>query len=232
MVKLTTEHIQKLYKFTRDHYVEWYDLQTELVDHLANGIEQQWDAHPKRSFDDALKNEFKKFGVFGFMEVVEQRQKALGKRYNKILWTYVKEWFTIPKIALTLSLFLVMYYVLQLKIGVNVFYSLLLLVSTVDLIYTYRLRKRAKQRFKSTGKKWMLEDIIYTTASANMFVIILQLFNFSLHSDKAISTIGIVFYAALFTIAIIISHIVLMTIPSKADTLLKETYPEYKMVTT
>ncbi len=38
MFKLSENQIQQLYKFTEQHYVEWYDVQTELVDHLANGI--------------------------------------------------------------------------------------------------------------------------------------------------------------------------------------------------
>ena len=83
-MKLTPEQIDSLYQFTRQHYVEWHDLQTELVDHLANAIEQQWQENPKISFEDALQIEFKKFGIFGFMDVVEKRQAALNKRYNKI----------------------------------------------------------------------------------------------------------------------------------------------------
>ena len=56
-MKLTPEQIDRLYQFTRQHYVEWYDLQTELVDHLANSIEAQWQENPKKnSFEDALQN--------------------------------------------------------------------------------------------------------------------------------------------------------------------------------
>ena len=33
MKKLDKTQIDKLYKFTRRHYVEYYDVQTELVDH-------------------------------------------------------------------------------------------------------------------------------------------------------------------------------------------------------
>ena len=36
---LTNEQIKNLFKFTKKHYVEWYDLQSELVDRLANDIE-------------------------------------------------------------------------------------------------------------------------------------------------------------------------------------------------
>ena len=87
-MKLSAEQIEKLYQFTRQHYVEYYDLQTELVDHLANAIEEQWQQNPKLSFEEALQIEFKKFGVFGFMDVVEQRQSALNKKYNKFKQRY------------------------------------------------------------------------------------------------------------------------------------------------
>ena len=50
-MKLSAHQIQKLYDFTRQHYVEHYDLQTELVDHLDNSIEQQWIENPKCFFD-------------------------------------------------------------------------------------------------------------------------------------------------------------------------------------
>jgi hypothetical protein len=45
-MKLSSTQIEKLYAFTRQHYVEYYDLQTELVDHLANAIEAQWEENP------------------------------------------------------------------------------------------------------------------------------------------------------------------------------------------
>lgn len=57
-MKLSGEQIQELYKFTRKHFVIHYDLQTELVDHLANGIEEQWREYPERSFKDARLREF------------------------------------------------------------------------------------------------------------------------------------------------------------------------------
>jgi hypothetical protein len=91
-MKLTQDQIQELYKFTRAHYVEHYDLQTELVDHLANGVEQQWAHYPKLSFEEAKQMEFKKFGVFGFMDVVAERQKAMGKKYRKIIWQFFMAW--------------------------------------------------------------------------------------------------------------------------------------------
>ena len=36
-MKLNNQHIEQLYTFTRQHFVEHYDVQTELVDHLSLG---------------------------------------------------------------------------------------------------------------------------------------------------------------------------------------------------
>src|SRR6185436_13309592 len=99
-MKLIKEQIDRLYQFTVQHYVEYYDLQTELVDHLANAIEQQWQDNPKISFEDALQVEFKKFGVFGFMDVIEEKQRALSKRYYKLIWMHFRKFFKIPKIIM------------------------------------------------------------------------------------------------------------------------------------
>ena len=72
MRKVTAEEIKRLYEFTRKHYVEYYDVQTELVDHLASGMESSWEEEPELGFEENLQREFKNFGVFGFMEVVEK----------------------------------------------------------------------------------------------------------------------------------------------------------------
>ena len=94
-MKLSDNQIEQLYQFTCQHYVEYYDLQTELVDHLANAIEAQWEENPKLSFEEALLLEFKKFGVFGFMEVVEKREVVLNKKYNILVLNELKYFFSI-----------------------------------------------------------------------------------------------------------------------------------------
>jgi hypothetical protein len=104
--KINDLHLQQLYAFTQKHYIEFYDVQNELVDHLANGIEAQWQQDSNLSFETALRREFKKFGVFGFMGVLEQKTKAMSKQYYKYLWQFTLEWFKLPKIALTISLFI------------------------------------------------------------------------------------------------------------------------------
>jgi len=102
MKEVSQEQITKLYRFTADHFVQFYDLQTELVDHLANDIEQQWQEDKSIEFEKALKIAFKRFGVFGFDNVVQKRHKAIQKMYWRELWKFSKEYYGLPKIILTL----------------------------------------------------------------------------------------------------------------------------------
>uniref|UniRef100_UPI00404B0E40 hypothetical protein n=2 Tax=Flavobacterium sp. TaxID=239 RepID=UPI00404B0E40 len=108
-MKVNESQTARLYQFTREHFVEYYDLQTELVDHLAFGIETQWQENPKLDFEIALQNEFKKFGIFGFSNVVEKRQTAMSKRYQQFIWQQFKEYFKLPKIVLTLSSMVILF---------------------------------------------------------------------------------------------------------------------------
>ena len=101
MATLTDSQIEHIYSFTKMHYVEWYDVQTELVDHLANGIENEWKINPNISFNQALNNEFKKFGVFGFSDLIEKKTNALNKQYRKQVFKCFKAYFKFPKIIAT-----------------------------------------------------------------------------------------------------------------------------------
>ena len=112
-MKLTTPQIEDLFKFTRKHFVYHYDVQSELVDHLANDIEEIWKERPQLSFEDARDTSFKKFGIFGFMDVIEAKQKQMNKRYRSILWRFFREWFTLPKVMTTLAVFLSLFMVLK-----------------------------------------------------------------------------------------------------------------------
>src|SRR5690554_4986585 len=103
--RLTNEHIEQLFAFTKKHLVEHYDVQVEVVDHLANAIEAQWKTNPNISFEDALDNEYKKFGVFGFSGLVEQKQAALQNHYWQIIKKEFINFFTVPRIVLSGAFF-------------------------------------------------------------------------------------------------------------------------------
>ena len=70
MKKLTQEQIEQLFVFTKKHLVEHYDVQVELVDHLANAIEAEWEINPNISFTEALQKEYKNFGKIALPNIL------------------------------------------------------------------------------------------------------------------------------------------------------------------
>ena len=228
-MKLTSEQIERLYLFTRQHYVEWYDLQTELVDHMANAIEAQWQEHPKLSFEEALQKEFKKFGVFGFMDVVEKRQAALNKKYNGIIWKHFKAFFTIPKIILTATLVAVTFALLNVSLYKSEVvlgaFGIIILSFYGAIIYFTNKNKKPNS---ATHKKWLLKEIILGRSS--ICGLIYLPIHIILRSDKLMEhTLGVFGISFLLVSMLLIEYIMVIEIPKKAEAYLKETYPEYAL---
>ena len=160
-MKLTEQQIEQLYNFTQRHYVEFYDVQTELVDHLANGIEATIAADSKTTFDQALHAEFKKFGVIGFSEVVEQKTNALDKRYRKMVWAQILEFFKLPKIIVTAFLIYLLGVIIQSVENTDfIIVPIAISIFAVHIIYLYKNAQIIKSRKKETGKKWLFEATI------------------------------------------------------------------------
>jgi hypothetical protein len=213
-MKLTAEQIDQLYTFTRQHYVEWYDLQTELVDHLANAIEEQWQENPKLSFNEALQNEFKKFGVFGFMDVVEGKQRFLQKKYNQIVWAIVKTFFTLPKIMGTIGATGLLFLLLKASQyngdWVLLFYGLLVVFAFYGMISN---RLKRKKQIQNHQKRWLFEDIMNQyggVAGAIIFPLnlFIQLFNRAEHYLDNTYLLGFAsFFLVLMTILMYVSFL-------------------------
>jgi len=69
-MKLTTHQIQALFRFKERHYVGQYNLKTELVGHLATGIEERLERNPNQVFEQVLNDVYDKFVVMGFNNFV------------------------------------------------------------------------------------------------------------------------------------------------------------------
>ena len=227
-MKLTLEHIQHLYKFTRQHYVEYYDVQTELVDHLANDIEKMWQEQPNITFEEARDISFKKFGVFGFMDVVGERAKALNKKYWKMVWDVFKQFFNIPQIVISTTIFLALLIGFKLFPPKILFFTVGIIGILVQFLWLYSLQKEKKKRFKKSNKKWLLEENIFNLGGGVLFFNLF--FQMSVFSPQAASSMLIVIASLILTSFILIIYITTFILPSKVEEILENQYPEYKMV--
>lgn len=231
-MKVNQNQIDRLYRFTREHFVEHYDVQTELVDHLANGIEEQWKENPDMPFESALSFEFKKFGVFGFMNVLEQKQKAMSKKYRKVFWCFFKEWFQWPKMLKTSLAVVLCFSMFQLITnpdylrGITQFFSIGLM--SVVLIRFYYIKK-----IHPLGeKKYLLEEMIFRAGNlVTFFNLKLQIGLSLMHSsDSFLMNPYFQFgFSSALVLGALAAYIAFWLLPQNAEALLNKTYPERKV---
>ncbi len=145
-MRLTEEQIQTLLQFTEKKLVRYYDLQIELVDHLASEIEEKMEVNKNLSFEQALSQVYEGFGVFGFSNIVREKEKQLVRTYNKMLWKAIKSLFYWPHIAGMFTLFAFLY---TLSYSVELIYLRVLLGITALIFVIYDLILLwKKQKFK------------------------------------------------------------------------------------
>lgn len=163
--ELTEEQVAQLFEFTRRHYVEYYDVQVELVDHLASSIEAEWEKNPEISFDIALNNVFSGFGIFGFSDVVENKAKSVWK-YQKSLWhkEFAKQfrWPNFLKLVTVWTILFMLFRVFPVNIVASATCIFIVILSLYFLIKEQRyLRKYGSKKLIITTQRFMYLTFSY-----------------------------------------------------------------------
>lgn len=231
-MKLTESQIQQLYTFTQKHYVDWYDVQTELVDHLANGIEAQWETNSNFPFEDALQLEFKKFGIFGFTDVIEEKTKVLNKRYRNIVWGYFKDFFKLPKIIMTLFLIWCYYNVLLFdEIRNFILITTIILLTIIPFRHFYLEIKYVKHLQKETSKKWLFDATLLQLGGLS------GVFNISAYGsliyqlqDIPSKTVALVIISTIIVIFSLVLYISIYIVSPQLRKNMAKQHPDYKFV--
>ena len=105
--QLPKDEILKLFAFVESKNVPYRDVQYEIVDHLASAMEDMKDRNPEWSYSKCLKETYSKFPITGFAMLQLEKEKALNKYWRNKMLPYIKEFFKLPKIILTISIFLI-----------------------------------------------------------------------------------------------------------------------------
>ncbi|GAA4343753.1 hypothetical protein [Flaviaesturariibacter amylovorans] len=152
-MELTQAQIAELFRFTEKKFVHWYDLQVELVDHLASSIEEEWAKDPALPFEAALDRVYKRFGIFGFAKVVQEKSERLHKAARRMWWSEIRAFFSWPKITFVFALCAACWQLTQwvpmawLMIGLVVAY----LAAGISNLYFYRRRTTPKKKLLLLG---------------------------------------------------------------------------------
>ncbi len=137
-IKLSEVEINKLFRFAEKKMVHWYDLQIEIVDHLASCIEDEMAADSKLTFDLALEKIYTGFGIFGFAKIVQERQIQLAKMAKNRWWNEFRNLFMWPNallLVMIISLITTVAYSVDYSILHELFLGIFALITVVYYIY-------------------------------------------------------------------------------------------------
>lgn len=101
-MNLNKELLNAIKAFISKKGITYLDVQMEILDHVASGVEEKMNANAELSFDDALKQTHASFGIFGFGGVEDSIVNGMSKKYNRIFWKYFLSFFGFKYILLVL----------------------------------------------------------------------------------------------------------------------------------
>jgi hypothetical protein len=93
---LNDKQIEELYIFCRKHYVSYYDVQIELVDHLASSVEEEMKLNSDLDFKMALEKVYLSFGINGFSTIVKEKSELLTKENRRRMFGMLASLFKWP----------------------------------------------------------------------------------------------------------------------------------------
>ncbi len=154
-MKLTTEQIECLFTFCKKHYVSYYDVQVELVDHLTESIQALLVKEPNLNFEMALEKVHKSFGIMGFSPLIAAKEKQMDKQQKKEKLALYLNYFKIPKILLTLCLLSIVFFVSR-KFSGDVLFYLSYINMFCIVIYEFYIFSQIRKLFKQQKKTLLL----------------------------------------------------------------------------
>lgn len=131
--------------------VQYYDVQMELVDHIAGLIEDLQQRNPGLSFKEALNEAGAQFSQSEFKEMEKSKTRVINSKVSKLIEIELRNFFTFPRIMLTVSMLLLAYYIPIIR-NINktagLWLLLLLVLPSVfyGIVYNKKIREFAEDR--------------------------------------------------------------------------------------
>lgn len=232
MKTLDESQIKQLKNFIKSHYVPYYDVQLELIDHMGNAIEALWKTDPNIPFAVAKEKVFNGFGVFGFQPILEEKQKVLQKRYNKLLLHTLFDFFKNSKLLVLLTAIFVLFILFReiaLPLRKMVFVAILLIINLVTLYLAFNYRKKVKRQTKITGKSWLFE----ASSTSEVVMLMLTLFPFQLVNFVSTNSViwvedrYLLLLVTFLVLVILAVYIMFFVLPNKIHIYIKNKYSNF-----
>ena len=114
-MKLNDEQITYIENYIQQNDINYYEIYMEILDHMILSVEDLLEKNPTKNFEEAvLIAKVEGFGrKKGFRGLLREKLKLAQKKARKDNLKSIKEFFTFPKLVLTLSVFVCYYWFLN-----------------------------------------------------------------------------------------------------------------------
>ena len=227
--KLTAEQIEELHEFCYFRSVWHYDVQVEIVDHLASAIEKLWETNPTLPFDEAMYLVGEQFGGdLGFATIKQEKEKALRKKYRYLLWQFVADYYKFPKMMITLLLTFTSYTALYFSENDQwIIISLVSLFFGFMLFYNIYYRRKHFQLKVKEGYSFLLEEISIKGLLYNSGIGFGGVFIHEAQQQVDFSTAGSVIFSTLISLYLVLLYGDCFFIPKKIREHFKVQFPQF-----
>ncbi|MEM6379540.1 MAG: hypothetical protein AAF705_15145, partial [Bacteroidota bacterium] len=138
--------INYLFRFLERKGINYLDVQVELVDHLAMGLEEIWNKNPGLPLELAVKKIHDRFGIFGFGKIIQEKRQLLFKATIKKLHLDIIRRMTAPQVAASFMVTLLLTYLLMTySPGFSIFLSLFLVIHLIIASIGFQHRKASER---------------------------------------------------------------------------------------
>ena len=105
-MKLTEEQITYIENYIKSFDIKYYEVYMEILDHMILSVEAILEENKEITFEDAvLKAKVDGFGKKGFRGMMDEKLKLAQNQARKQNNKMIKEYFTFPKIMMTIAVF-------------------------------------------------------------------------------------------------------------------------------
>ena len=145
-MKLTEEQITYIENYIKSFDIKYYEVYMEILDHMILSVEAILEENKEITFEDAvLKAKVDGFGKKGFRGMMDEKLKLAQNQARRQNNKMIKEYFTFPKIVMTLSVFVGYFVFLGFfddpkKININCIVFIALL-AILQFVYFWKFRK-------------------------------------------------------------------------------------------
>ena len=105
-MKLTKEQITYIENYIKSFDIKYYEVYMEILDHMILSVEAILEENKEITFEDAvLKAKVDGFGKKGFRGMMDEKLKLAQNQARKQNNKMIKEYFTFPKVVMTVAVF-------------------------------------------------------------------------------------------------------------------------------